>query len=449
MLPRKHLCMHAGRAHSASRSIKAAIKAAARPLKPDVPPFEPTASAPSARPGHMPNMNPSASSSTPSAAAAAATTVAPAQPPLEVPPPTPAPAASDPFASFFGQLFPKEAAPAAPATAQPLPQPAAPAAPAAPIAVQTAAAGSTSSSASVTPRHGNAAAGKDADRAARMAAFYGTAQASPESRAKISHLLQSSAITGRSSRSSLDGSPRQPASESTLAAAAQSLTGAVIQAPKRPEIAQASAEQPAPAPALQMLLQQPKDPPAVASKPPVRLLPLVGRPAYRPPTVAPRPYRPPIAPVALQTPAAPTQPPPQQQQQQAEQQPQPSFSDMLMSTIHQAPPRPPNMPGPAAARPPQPPIPAQRTASVPEPSENMSRSNSEASLSSEVASVGSAARRPNVCPLCQDRNSRYLVRPCRHLGPCSTCVPSEEDTHLYSKCLACEHPTESLFRIFG
>lgn len=172
-----------------------------------------------------------------------------------------------------------------------------------------------------------------------------------------------------------------------------------------------------------------------------------GRPAHRPPAVGVRPYRPPNAPVPLQ--------PAPQQQQSEPQRPQaaaaalPSITDLLMSNIQRAPSRPSGLP---AARPPQPNSAHRSGSGAEQQADTMSRTSSGTSLNSEAASMGST-RRLKVCPLCQEREGEYMVLPCRHLGPCCTCMPPNEDKtqqkRRYPKCMACQSPADMLLRIFG
>ena len=53
------------------------------------------------------------------------------------------------------------------------------------------------------------------------------------------------------------------------------------------------------------------------------------------------------------------------------------------------------------------------------------------------------------CALCEQRAASYICLPCRHWGPCTSCVPTTKDKDaLYPTCLRCETGYSCLVRVY-
>lgn len=53
------------------------------------------------------------------------------------------------------------------------------------------------------------------------------------------------------------------------------------------------------------------------------------------------------------------------------------------------------------------------------------------------------------CPLCKHQSSNYICLPCRHWGPCMSCVPNAKDKdHLYPVCMRCSETFKCLVRVY-
>ena len=83
----------------------------------------------------------------------------------------------------------------------------------------------------------------------------------------------------------------------------------------------------------------------------------------------------------------------------------------------------------------------------------LTRNNSGASLASvesmEAARPGANVHRKlPLCCVCTKHNASYIVMPCRHWGPCMSCVPSAIDLDRFQTCMQCHVRTERLMRVY-
>ena len=71
------------------------------------------------------------------------------------------------------------------------------------------------------------------------------------------------------------------------------------------------------------------------------------------------------------------------------------------------------------------------------------------SKESEHVSENDSRSRTKPCALCEQRGASYICLPCRHWGPCTSCVPNSKDKDaLYPRCLRCEADYNCLVRVY-
>lgn len=67
----------------------------------------------------------------------------------------------------------------------------------------------------------------------------------------------------------------------------------------------------------------------------------------------------------------------------------------------------------------------------------------------EIKQMNVSKRDDTICPICEENEACYILRPCKHWGPCLICLPSTDDkSSLYPVCKVCNSKVETVIKIF-
>lgn len=93
----------------------------------------------------------------------------------------------------------------------------------------------------------------------------------------------------------------------------------------------------------------------------------------------------------------------------------------------------------------------QKKVEAPEPPSRAISSAGSAGSRMEAAKPDNSKgnSRAPLCAICNEMSAKYICLPCRHWGPCTSCVPFAKDKEaLYPECLRCEEPFVCLVRVY-